>query len=159
MQVMASPQLAQPFPDFEIDVLSVKQAKSIGPLFVVVWRPNCPTCRLILPYIDRMYSRYRAATIVGIAQCTDGELKEFVKETGLSTVCYADPNLTVSQFLGVSTVPTYWLVGRDGKVSHKGEGWDRTKLEAMAEALARQCSVAYSPLVTSQDNVPSFKPG
>ena len=156
---MASPQLAQPFPNFEIDVLSVKQAKANGPLFVVVWQTDCPTCRLTMPFIERMSTRYKAATVVGIAQCADAELKEFVKETGLTMLNYADPHLKISEFLGVSSVPTYWLVGRDGKVSHMGQGWDRAKLEAIAEALARQSSVAYAPLITAQDNAPAFKPG
>lgn len=156
---MASPILAQAFPDFEIDVLSIKQAKSIGPVLVIVWRTECPTCRMALPFFDRMAKQYRAATVVGIAQNTDQELKEYVTETGLAMTNYADPNLRVSKFLGVDTVPAYWLVGRDGKVSQMGLGWDRNKIEAIAEGLSVQCSVAYSPLITAADNVPVFKPG
>lgn len=157
--MMASPQLAQPFPDFEIDVLSVKQAKSIGPLLVVVWRTDCPTCQLAMPFFDRMAKRYRAATIVGIVQDTPEDLKEFVKEHQIEMTNYPDPTLRVSSFLGVDTVPAYWLVGRDGKVSQVGKGWDANKLEEIAKALAVQSNAAYSPLILPADNVPVFKPG
>jgi thiol-disulfide isomerase/thioredoxin len=156
---MASPQLAQPFPDFEIDVLSIKQAKSNGPLFVVVWRADCPTCKVTMPFVDRMASRYRAGTIVGIAQNTAEEVKEFVANSKISMANYADPHLRISSLLGVDTVPAYWLVGRDGKVSHLGVGWDVTKIEAISKALAAQSSVAYSPLILPTDNVPLSKPG
>lgn len=156
---MAAPQLGQPFPDFEIDVLSIKQAKSIGPLLVIVWRTDCPTCQLALPFFDRMAQRYKAGTIVGIAQADADEMKEFLKENGLTMTNYADPNLRVSSFLGVDTVPVYWLVGRDGKVSEMGKAWDANKLETIAKSLAAQSSVAYSPLILPADNAPVFKPG
>ena len=156
---MASPQLAQPFPDFEIDVLSIKQAKSNGPVFVVVWRADCPTCKLTMPFIDRMANRYKAATIVGISQNTAEETKDFAEDNKLSMTNYADPHLRISSLLNIATVPAYWLVGRDGKVSHLGVGWDATKLEAIAQALAAQSSVAYSPLISPADDVPAFKPG
>ena len=156
---MASPQLAQTFPDFEIDVLSVKRAKSEGPLFVVVWRADCPTCKLTMPFVDRLASRYKAATVVGISQNDDAETKEFVEENKLAMTNYSDPHLRVSSFLNVDTVPAYWLVGRDGKVSHLGVGWDSANLEAIAQALASQSSVAYSPLILPADNVPLHKPG
>jgi len=156
---MATPQLGQPFPDFNVDVLSTKQAKSIGPLLMVVWRTDCPTCQMALPFFDRMAQRYKAGTIVGICQAEADEMKEFTTANKLSLTNYADPNLRVSSFLGVSIVPAYWMVGRDGKVSEMGVGWDANKLEAIARSLAVESSAPYSPLIVPADNVPVFKPG
>lgn len=156
---MASPQLAQPFPDFEIDVLSTKQAKSIGPMLIVVWRTDCPTCQLAMPFFDRMSQRYKAATVVGIAQTSRDEMTQYLKKNKLSMTSYADLNLTISSFLAVDTVPAYWLVGRDGKVSEIGKGWDANKMEAVAKSLAAASSVPYSPLILPADNAPVFKPG
>jgi thiol-disulfide isomerase/thioredoxin len=156
---MASPQLAQSFPDFEIDNLSIKQAKSEGPVLVVVWRTDCPTCQMAMPFFDRIASRYKAAKIVSIGQADIEAVKEFSSQYKLTMEHHADPHLRISKFLGVDTVPEYWLVGRDGKVAEMGKGWDANKLESIAQKLATQSSAPYSPLIVPADNVPVFKPG
>jgi len=157
MGAMASPMLAQPFPNFTIDTLSIKQAKSIGPMLIVVWRVQCPTSQLLIPFIERMAKHYPAATVVGIVQNTAEELKEAVDESQLTMKMYADPNLRVSSFLGVEFVPTYWLVGRGGTTLVQGIGWDRDKVLLIAHSLAVEASTTYVPIFTREDRLPTSR--
>jgi thiol-disulfide isomerase/thioredoxin len=159
MNRMGSPIVGQQFPDFEIDDFSVKHFKSVGPILIVVWRADCPTCQLLLPFIDRMAAHYPGATVVGIAQNTAEELKEVVDTKKLKMKNYADPHLRITKFLGVDVVPVYWLVGRSGKTLIRGAAWDRGKVLTTAQTLAQEASALYVPLFTSEDQVPSSKPG
>ncbi|MEA2553556.1 MAG: hypothetical protein QOJ65_1732 [Fimbriimonadaceae bacterium] len=156
---MASPQNGQPFPDFELDRFSTRVARSGGPLLVVVWRTECPTCRLMMPFLERLHRFYKAASVAGIAQNQPDEVKEFTDSQKITFSNYADTTLRITHFLGVSTVPAYWLIGKDGKVLQSAEGWDRGVLEQAAQTIASQTSSAYAPLFAAADQVPAMKPG
>lgn len=152
-------QLGQPFTDFDLDRFSSRKAWSSGPLLVVVWRTECPTCRLLLPFVERMHRSYRAATVVGVVQNTPEEVAEYAKDNELTMTNLSDANLRVSKFLKADIVPAYWFVNREGKVKLSGVGWDRSKVEELAQALAMESGVAYGPIITLTDEVPAFKPG
>lgn len=155
---MASTQ-GQPFTDFDLDRFSTRKAWSSGPLLVVVWRTECPTCGLLLPFIERMHKSYRAASVVGVVQNTPEEIADYAKENGLTMTNLPDTNLRISKFLKADIVPAYWLVNREGKVKMSGIGWDRSKIEELAQTLAMESGVPYGPIITLADNAPAFKPG
>lgn len=147
------------FPEIETGTFSLRQARNMGPTMIVVWRTDCPTCRLTIPFIDRLAKRFRTATIVGFAQDTQADLDEYQKANGLTMRNISDANLAVSSGLKVSTVPAYWLLDRHGEILVEGLGWKREEIEAVAAKLAAMTSQPYAPLITAADEVPVFKPG
>ena len=156
---MAAPLTGYPFPDFDIESFATRSAWSAGPLFIIMWRTGCPTCRVMLPFVERLHKSYRAATVVGICQDPLEEMKKYLEENKLTFRNYSDAQLRIRRFLSADIVPGYWLVGRDGKVVLAGVGWDTHKVEETAKFLSSQCSVPYGPVVTVADNMPFFKPG
>jgi sulfite exporter TauE/SafE len=58
----------------------------------------------------------------------------------------------VSNAFGISTVPTLFLVERDGTVSHVVEGWQKKEIEWLGE----RAGVA---AIRVSDNVPAWKAG
>ena len=156
---MAKPQTGQPFTDFELDTLSTRSLRSSGPLFLVVWRTDCPTCRLTMPFVDRLHRFYRAANVVGIVQNQPDEVTEYASANGLTMPNYADSTLKISSLLGVDTVPSFWVISKNGLVLLGAEAWDRNKLEEAGRVLSVEASSTYVPLITAADQVPVFKPG
>lgn len=151
--------LGQPFPDFEIDRFSTRKAWSSGPMLLIVWRADCPTCQMTLPFIERMHKAYRGATVVGVSQEAPDAMQEFLEENGYSFPNYSDSNLTKSKFLHADIVPAIWVVDRQGKIRMATVGWDRNKIEEAARILSSETGLPYGPIVKTEDQVPVLKPG
>lgn len=156
---MAAPLTGYPFPDFDIEAFSTRSAWSAGPLFIIVWRKDCPTCRMTLPFVERLHKAYKGGRVIGISQDTQEELNKYLEENKLTFRNYADASLRIRRFLSADIVPAYWLIGRDGKTLMSGVGWDTYKIEESAKYFSSQCSTPYAPIVTIADKVPFFKPG
>jgi hypothetical protein len=65
----------------------------------------------------------------------------------------ADP-YPLAQELGLTTVPTLFLLDRDGQIRATSEGFSRADLESFAQRLG-----VPAPLFTPEDKAPAMKPG
>ena len=147
------------FQDFEVDGFSSFGARAGAPFVVFLWRTGCPTCRLALPFFDRLARRYPGASVVGVSQDDAATTEAYCRESGVSMRQLIDEGLKVSRELGLVVVPAYAVTDASGEVLEAGNAWDAGKLESIGRIVAERLGVVPEPLVTDADEVPAFKPG
>jgi peroxiredoxin len=127
-----------------------------GEALIVLGHRNCKTTRETLPYVDRLHRRKGGdATVLAVLQDDAETAATLVREQGfeLPVLLEADP-YPLAAALGLVTVPTLFLVRRDGRIEKAVEGFDRAEIEGFAARLG----VAGS-LFVPEDKAPAFKPG
>ena len=123
-----------------------------GPALLAFFKVNCPVCQLTLPFLERIHTP--AAPVYGISQNGAKDTREFNRKFGVTfpTLLDSEEGFEVSNAFGISTVPTLFLVERDGAISHVVEGWQKKEIEWLGE----RAGVA---AIRASDNVPAWKAG
>lgn len=147
------------FTDFELDGFNSAEHRRDRSLVIFVWRSGCPTCRLALPFFDRLAARFPGADVVGISQDDAESTRLYCEEHGIGMRQLVDADLRVTRSLSLQSVPFFGLVQADGALVESGYAWDVARLEAIAKLLSSGAGEPYQPLVTDADHVPAFKPG
>ncbi len=150
---------AEKAPDFRLPLLdagetSLQDIVSAAPALRVFFKVSCPVCQLTLPFLDRIRSTGRLP-IYAVSQNDAAETRDFNREFRLSLPTLLDPEedgFFVSNAFGVSSVPSMFLVERDGTVSRVIEGWNRQEIEWLA-------GLAGAQAVRQGENVPAWKAG
>ena len=150
-----------PFPRLSLSALAggerpLAASWEQGEALIVLGHRNCKTTRETLPFVDRIHRRKGAdATVLAVLQDDSETASTLVREQGfeMPVVLEADP-YPLAAALHLATVPTIFLVGRDGRIRKAVEGFDRAGLEGFAAVLGVQ-----GPLFVPADNAPAFKPG
>ena len=90
----------------------------------------------------------------GISQNDAEDTREFNREYGVTfpTLLDSEEGFEVSNAFGISSVPTLFLVERDGAISRVVEGWRKQEIEWLGE----RAGVA---AIRASDNVPAWKAG
>lgn len=131
-------------------------AWSAGPALFVIGHGDCPTSRLTLPFVDRLYHRKPAgASVVAVLQDEPGAARALMSDLGLTmpVLLELEPFPLASE-LQLRAAPTLILVGKDGRIARAGEGFLRTDLEAFSAALGIE-----APLFSPDDTAPPRRPG
>jgi peroxiredoxin len=119
-----------PAPAFELATLDgapVSLADLRGKVVVVnFWATWCPPCRVEMPGFQRVYAdrRDEGLVIVGISMDQGGEgvVREFLRERGITfPVALADGDVAQA-FGGVRTLPTSFLIDREGRIRQEVTG-------------------------------------
>jgi peroxiredoxin len=119
-----------------------------GPVLLVFYKITCPICQLTLPFLERLH-KSGAARVFGVSQNDSGDTRDFARHFGLSFPMLLDleeEDFFASNAYEISSVPTMYFVGQDGKITHTIEGWLKTEMERLG---------ALRP----DDNVPAWKAG
>lgn len=88
-------------------------------VLINLWATWCPPCKAEMPALQDFYEGYKdqAFTIIGIA---NGEAADvvapFVKDYGLTFPIWLDEDFQTERLFGTITLPTSWLVNRNGQV-------------------------------------------
>lgn len=122
-----------------------------------IWATWCPPCITELPSMQRAYEAHRDAGLEIIAVAVDhrpgvtapdgrvvGVVSEFVDRFGLTFPVALDPTGGTERLLGVSALPTTFLIDRDGRIRVRevgGRYWDREPYVDMIEALLAEHGV------------------
>jgi hypothetical protein len=123
---------------------------------VAIGHSDCGTTRLVLPYLKRMHERRGPGTaVILILQDSPTAARELVSEQGLENpvLLEADP-YPLSDELGLTTVPTLFLVSAAGVVESACEGFQRAAIEDLAERLGIE-----APFFLPGDTAPAMRPG
>ena len=152
--------------DFELPSLDGRafrllESLSEMPVVLAFFKHDCPTCRLTLPFLERLYLKYgeKKASFWGIAQDNEIEAAKFAEEYEITYPILIDRRpFAVSRKYDFSVVPTIILLNRDGSEIQRFFGFQKEELEKMNYILAG-LDDGIKPLFTGQDNVPSVKPG
>ena len=106
-----------------VDGQSIDLSKMRGKVVLVVfWASWCPPCRGEVPNVVAAYQKYhdKGFEIVGISLDQDKDaLVAFTKENGMVWPQYFDGkgwDNDISKGFGIQSIPTMWLVGKDGKL-------------------------------------------
>jgi peroxiredoxin len=122
---------------------------------------DCPTCRLTVPYLNRLAEALgqHSAAIIGISQ--DGALatREMVEQMQVRFPVVIDKDLKVSRQYDPVAVPTLFLIEAGGKIALADTGFDKKELNHIARALCEAFDVEPFTLAPSFDGAPESKPG
>lgn len=111
------------------------------PLFVDVWASWCVPCREEAPMLARLAREQgNDVRFIGIdTQDTRGEGRAFVRRYRLDFPHLFDPKSTLATKLGVSGIPTMFLVDREGRIAATLVGKQgEAKLRRYLRLLARE---------------------
>jgi peroxiredoxin len=134
--------LAPPFP------LLVSEK---SPALLVFFETDCPTCRLTIPYLNRLVGNVR---VIGISQDPEGATEAFVESLRVRFPVFVDRGWTVSRAYNPETVPALYAVDAEGRIVRATVGFDKSELNAMAAALGHA-----EPIADPYDGAPAQKPG
>ncbi len=119
-----------------------------GPLLVVFFKVTCPVCQLTLPFLNRIHTA-GTLPVYGISQDDDADTREFNQEFGIEfpvLLDSEDAGYPASNAYGISSVPSQFLIGEDGKIARVIEGWSRKEMQGLG-------------VLRPGDNVPEWKAG
>jgi len=124
-----------------------------GELLLAFFKVTCPVCQLTFPFLERLHQG-GGLPFYGISQNDAEDTREFNREFGVTFPTLLDPedDFPASHAYGISSVPTMFLVERDGTISRVLEGWSKREIEWLGG------KAGVRPF-RQGDNVPEWKPG
>jgi peroxiredoxin len=128
---------------------------------LVFFETDCPTCRLMLPYLNKLATALAgsAANIMGISQDPEAPTRELVEALGISFPIFMDTDLKVSRAYDPPAVPTLFLLTEDARIIQTEVGFDKSELNAVAAATCEAAGVKPLAIASQYDGAPESKPG
>jgi len=149
------------FPDVDLAGLDgqrrpISEAWAQGSALIAVGHSECGTTRLALPFVDRLHQRAApTARVVAVLQDSPADAQALVEELALVLpVRLEEEPYPLASRVGLGTVPTLFLVNREGRIEAVSEGFRRADLEAVADRLQ-----VPPPLFLPGDDAPALRPG
>ena len=125
-----------------------------GPVLLAFFKVSCPVCQLTFPFLERL-SKNEDVQVIGVSQDDAGATKGFNDRFHITLPILLDESRAgypVSNGYGISSVPTMFLIERDGVVSNSTEGFSRREMLRIGER------VHVEPF-REGEYVPEFKAG
>src|SRR5262249_42383823 len=108
---------------------------------LVFFEPDCPTCRLAIPYLNRLAQAPDGkAEIVGISQDGEASTRELIVRAPVEFPVVMDRDLNVSREYDPQAVPTLFLIDAGGKIARTSVAFDKAGLNAIA---AEMCAAIW----------------
>ena len=121
-------------PDFELESLGgVKTSLRTfrgSVVFLNFWATWCPPCRAEMPAMQKLYDRFKPDGLIVLAvDLQEGKDKvgKFMKKYNLNFPVVLDVSGRVAQEYGIRSIPTTYIVDREGYVlagAFGGREWD-----------------------------------
>jgi cytochrome c biogenesis protein CcmG/thiol:disulfide interchange protein DsbE len=125
-----------------------------GPALLAFFKISCPVCQLTAPYLERLAAN-KAIQVIGISQDDTGATREFMQRFGVSFPTLLDSSkegYPASNAYGIVSVPSLFLLERDGVIARAFSGFSRRDFEEIG---ARAGISPFGP----DDHVPEWKAG
>jgi peroxiredoxin len=109
--------------DLDGQPVTLSQALGKTPVLLVFWATWCPECKAAIPEINALTTGPLAEKlqIFGIDFRESREkVAQAVKSRGIRYPVLLDERGQAARAFGIVGVPTYILIGRDGKVAYRG---------------------------------------
>lgn len=135
----APPQAAPEFTATSLDGHLVRLSQYRGQVVLLdFWATWCPPCRAAIPHLVEMQNAYRADGFAILGMNMDKDPQEVASFLERNTVNY--PILPVEDdvrraYGGISTIPTAFLVDRQGRIRQKYLGYDKRIAEDLEKAI------------------------
>ena len=91
------------------------------------WASWCAPCKRSFPVMKELQDKFGARGFVVVAVCLDEKkpaMDEFLKKNPNAFVVLHDPKGHLAQAMSIETMPTSFLVGKDGKILSVHKGFD-----------------------------------
>jgi peroxiredoxin len=127
---------------------------SAGPALLAFFKISCPVCQLTAPYLQRL-SANKTIQVIGISQDDADATRGFLERFGLTVPTLLDlssEGYPASNAYGITSVPSLFLLERDGTIARALNGFSRRDFEEMG---AR----AGVPFFGPEEHVPEWKAG
>jgi peroxiredoxin len=126
-----------------------------GPAVLAFSKVGCPTCQYAFPHFERLFQIHKPepCSFLGISQDNPADTQAFAKKYGITFPIAVDDasRYIVSNAYKLTTVPTVYLVDRDGVIQVSSVGWARKDIEDL--------NLKLSMMDPAQQHFPIFKPG
>jgi AhpC/TSA family protein len=130
-----------------------------GPVGLFFYKVTCPTCRLAAPKMQA-FERAFPGRVIGVGQDPERELARFSSDHAMEIRTIEDaPPYPLSNAFAVVSVPTLYLVGKDGRLLESVGAWDRSGFNRVARRIAELTGDEPVEVSTPADGLPDFKPG
>lgn len=107
------------------------------PRLLVFFETDCPTCRLTIPYLNRLWRELGETTdILCISQDGERPTRELVEQAPIEFPVALDGGLGISRLYDPEAVPTLFLIDGDGRIVQTLSGFDKRALNEIATAMA-----------------------
>jgi peroxiredoxin len=120
----------------DLDGRTVRLSEFRGKVVLLdFWATWCPPCRKEVPHFKALHSKYASQGLVVVGVALDREgisvVRPFVREHGVSWITVLGDEAVVEAYGGIESIPTTFVVDRDGRVAERMTGY-RTQEELEA---------------------------
>ena len=144
-------------PDFELKDAEgrshrLSDALARGPVALVFYKSECPTCQFTFPYVQKIFEKTSdlRRTIWAISEDDAADTGHFIKQNGLTfDVLIDEYPYPVSTAFGMEYVPGIFLILPDRKISVSEYGFSKAGLNG----------IAGFDFFTPNDGLPAIRPG
>jgi peroxiredoxin len=143
-------------PDFELTDANgrlhrLSDALARGPVALIFYKSECPTCQFTFPYIQKIVEKAGSGvTVWGVSEDDVAETRRFAAQYGITFDILIDEYpYPVSASFGLEFVPGIFLIQPDGKVSVSDFGFTKAGLN----------QIAGFEFFTASDGLPARRPG
>jgi peroxiredoxin len=113
-----------------------------------IWATWCDPCRESLPAYDELYRSLAPRGLAVVAVSVDehdSDVTKFLREHPVGVTVLRDPEATLAEAMHLRTMPTSFVVGRDGTVRARHEGFRRGDKERLRSELERLLAAEPAP--------------
>jgi peroxiredoxin len=125
-----------------------------GPALLAFFKISCPVCQLTAPYLERLAANSEIQ-VIGVSQDDADATRGFMQRCGATFPTLLDlssENYPASNAYGITSVPSLFLLERDGTIERAFNGFSKHDFEAIG---ARAGVSPFGP----EDHVPEWKAG
>ncbi len=130
-------------PDFELQDVFGLGSRSLSDqrgqvVLVNFWGSNCLPCRLEMPELEALWTRYQDQGLVILGISVDGNVQDariFLDDVPVSFPVLWDEDGSVSDRYQVRAIPRTVLVDRRGRVRARFDGFDTSTLETISREI------------------------
>ena len=102
------------------------------------WASWCGPCKASFPAFVELHEKFADKGLVILAVSLDedkSDMEGFLKKTKVPFATVRDAKQKLAEKLSIESIPTTFILGRDGKIAalHNGYGGDSTKRELIAD--------------------------
>lgn len=154
-------------PDFRLPgtdgkFYALKEALSKNITLISFYKNTCPTCQFAMPFVERIYQTYKDKGLIvwGIEQDNKEASVEFSREYGLTFPVLVDlENYKTSYAYGIDTVPTIFLIDKNGEILFTSVGFVRDELTEISRKVAQKLGAQAFEVFKPGEDIPALKAG
>ncbi|QQS48593.1 MAG: TlpA family protein disulfide reductase [Acidobacteriota bacterium] len=127
------------------------------PSLLVFFETDCPTCRLLFPYLNRLRDVFgeEELYLLGISQDAEAETRLFIEQLSVGFPIALDEDLAVTRRYDFQAVPAVYLIDASGQVIERLEGFDKERLNAIAARISGMAGREAVTIADQYDGAPA----